>query len=168
MAATVTRPALMPDGTDREFRVFVHQFLAFADRLTSVRAGFAARIGLPGAAYTLLIALARLEAEAPGIAALAAHLHVSTAFVTTEMARLQRLGFVQKRPHPSDGRRVVLSVTPAGRAALVRLAPVQAPVNDALFAALDADDFRRLATLLPRMVADGDAALALIEREDAA
>ena len=168
MPGTVTRSALMPDGTDGDFRILVQDFLAFADRLAAVRAGFGARIGLPAAAYTLLIALARLEAEAPGVAALAAHLHVSTAHVATEAARLQRGGFLRKRPHPADGRRVVLSVTPAGRAALARLAPVQAPVNDALFAALSADDVRRLAALLPRMVADGDAALALLDREDAA
>ena len=168
MAATVTRPALMPDGTDRPFRVFVHELLAFADRLTAVRAGFATRLGLPGAAYTTLIALAHLEAGQPGVAALAAHLHVSTAFVTAEVARLQRAGFVHKRPHPADGRRVVLSVSPAGRAALARLAPVQAPVNDALFDAVSADDFLCLAALLPRMVSDGVAALATLHEEDAA
>lgn len=167
MPGTVTRPALMPDGTDRSFRVFVHELLAFADRLAAVRGGFAARLGLHGAGYTMLIALAHLAAEAPevGIAGLARHLHVSPAFVTNEIARLQRLGLVGKRPHPRDARRVVLSLTPAGEAALAGLAPVQAPVNDALFAALGAAEFRQLAGLLPRMVADGDAALALLQRE---
>lgn len=167
MAATVTRPALMPDGTDHAFRGFVHEFLAFADRLGAVRAGFAARLGLHGAGYTTLIAIAHLAAgdAMPGIAGLAAHLHVSAPFVTTEVARLQRAGLVDKRPHPHDARRVVLSLTTAGQDALAALAPIQAPVNDTLFAALDAAEFHRLAALLPRLIADGDAALALLQRE---
>jgi MarR family transcriptional regulator, organic hydroperoxide resistance regulator len=169
MPLTATRPELLHDGSDRAFRVFVHEFLAFAARLEAVRSGFAARLKLSGAAYTTLIALAHLESEHPevGISALAAHLHVSAAFVTTEIGALVRRRLVQKRPHPRDGRRVVLGVTPRGQALLDSLLPVQAPANDALFAALDAETFRHLAALLPRMIADGDRALILLKEPPA-
>ncbi len=142
----------------------MHEFLAFASRLEAVRGGFAQRLGLPGAAYTTLIALAHLEREQEevGISALAAHLHASSPFVTNEIARLVRLRLVRKQPHPRDGRRVVLRLTPRGHALLERLAPLQAPVNDQLFAALDTEAFRRLSALLPRLVADADAALTLL------
>jgi DNA-binding MarR family transcriptional regulator len=164
MPLTAIRPELLQDGSDRAFRAFVHEFLAFAARLEAVRSGFAARLKLSGAAYTTLIALAHLEREQPevGISGLAAHLHVSPAFVTTEIGGLVRRRLVQKRPHPRDGRRVVLGVTPRGRVLLDSLAPAQAPVNDALFAALGSEDFRHLAALLPRMVADGDRAMNLL------
>jgi DNA-binding MarR family transcriptional regulator len=169
MPLTATRPELLQDGSDRAFRVFVHEFLAFAARLEAVRSSLAARLNLSGAAYTTLIALAHLEGEQEevGISALAAHLHVSPAFVTTEVGALVRRHLVRKRPHPRDGRRVVLSITPQGQTLLRSLLPVQAPANDALFAALDAGMFRQLAELLPRMIADGDRAVTLLKEPQA-
>ncbi|WP_149537989.1 MarR family winged helix-turn-helix transcriptional regulator [Siccirubricoccus phaeus] len=167
MPTHISRPALRPGGSDREFRVFIHALLAFAARLEAIRSGFAARLGLPGAAYTVLIAIAHLEAEdvAPGISALAAHLHVSPAFATMEVDRLHRLGLVEKGRHPGDGRRVVLSLSARGRAALAEQVPVQLLVNDTFFAGLTGPAFRRLSRLLPRLVADGDAALTLLRAQ---
>ncbi len=165
MALTTTNPALLQAGSDRAFRVFLHEFLAFASRLEAIRTGFATRLKLSGAAYTTLIALAQLERDQAeiGVTALAEHLHVSAAFVTTEIGALTRRRLVQKRPHPRDGRRVILGLTPRGQALLASLLPVQAPVNNALFASLDAASFQHLAALLPRLIADADHALALLK-----
>ena len=38
---TISRPELQVDGSDLEFRAFVHGMLAFAARLEAVRSGFA-------------------------------------------------------------------------------------------------------------------------------
>ena len=45
---TVSRPELLADGSDREFRQLVHALFGFLARHEAVRAGHAARIGLAG------------------------------------------------------------------------------------------------------------------------
>ncbi|MCO6415505.1 MarR family winged helix-turn-helix transcriptional regulator [Siccirubricoccus sp. KC 17139] len=164
MPTHASRAALHPGGSDREIQALVQALLALAARLQAVRNGFAARLGLPGAAYTTLIAIAHLEAEGepPGLSALGAYLRISPAFATMEVEQLQRLGLVRKERHGVDGRRVLLSLTPQGRARLAEQQPVQLQVNDDLFAGLTAQDVRRLSALLPRLVANADAALALL------
>jgi hypothetical protein len=60
-ALTISRPELQIDGSDREFRGFVHGMLAFAARLEAVRSGFASLIGLTGIQYTILISVQHLQ-----------------------------------------------------------------------------------------------------------
>jgi DNA-binding MarR family transcriptional regulator len=63
--------------------------------------------------------LARLEQDGPcGPVALAEAEQVTPPVVCTTVAGLQRQGLVQRDPDPCDGRRVILSVTPAGQAEL--------------------------------------------------
>ena len=54
---------------------------------------------------------------------------------------------------PADRRRVRLVLTPSCRAALIRLAPIQQRVNDALFAGIDATEFRVLQKTLRKLTA---------------
>ena len=163
---TATRPALVRDGRDDAFRAFVHGLLAFTARLEATRQGLGAYTGLSGPQYSILISIAHLSRSADvSVSTLAGHLHYSGTFVTAEVGRLVKMGLVAKEPHPTDGRRVSLSVTPAGVTRLNDLAPVQAQVNDTLFAALGPADFDRMLTLLPGLVAGGDNALALLDYE---
>jgi len=63
--------------------------------------------------------LARLEQDGPcGPVALAEAEQVTPPVVCSTVAGLQRQGLVQRDSDPCDGRRVILSVTPAGRAEL--------------------------------------------------
>jgi DNA-binding MarR family transcriptional regulator len=63
--------------------------------------------------------LARLEQDGPcGPVALAGAEQVTAPVVCSTVAGLQRHGLVQRDPDPRDGRRVILSVTPAGQAEL--------------------------------------------------
>jgi DNA-binding MarR family transcriptional regulator len=63
--------------------------------------------------------LARLEQDGPcGPAALAEAEQVTPPVVCSTVAGLQRRGLVRRDPDPRDGRRVILSVTRAGRAEL--------------------------------------------------
>jgi MarR family transcriptional regulator, organic hydroperoxide resistance regulator len=111
-ALTVSRPELQVDGSDREFRGFVHGMLAFAARLEAVRSGFAGLIGFTGIQYRILISVHHLERQGDvSVSMIAEHLHVSGAFVTTETGKLLRFGFITKRADQQDGRRVCLSVT---------------------------------------------------------
>ena len=161
---TVSRPELLIDGSDRDFRALVHGMLAFAARLEAVRTGFAGIIGLTGIQYTILISVSHLERVGDvSVSMIAAHLHLSGAFVTIETGKLLKLGLLTKRPDQHDRRRVCLGITRKGAGLLRRLAPVQARVNDVLFEFLDAAQFRHFRGLVDRMTECGDRAVALLE-----
>jgi DNA-binding MarR family transcriptional regulator len=157
---TISRPALLERGSDAAFRRLVNGLLALSARHVALRDGHAARIGLAGPAYTILIAVRRLEEAGPiAVGVLAEHLRVSGAFVTAETNKLAARGLMAKRRDPQDGRRVLLSVTAAGQALLADLAPVQRIVNDAEFAPLSRAEFRTLLRLVERLVPAADRAL---------
>src|SRR5215472_10241170 len=112
---TISRPELQIDGSDLEFRAYVHGMLAFAARLEGVRSGFAALIGLTGIQYTILISVSHLLREGEvSVSMIAGHLHVSGAFVTIETGKLLKMGLLTKRPDIHDRRRVCLSITKKG------------------------------------------------------
>jgi DNA-binding MarR family transcriptional regulator len=161
---TVSKPALLVDGEDRQFRQFVHDMLAFSARVQGVRSGLASAVGLSDAGYSILISVLHLQDsdEGVGVNRVAEHLHLSGAFVTIEVGKLVKQGLINKVVHPEDRRRVLLTVTNAARLALADLAPMQRQVNDALFDALSADDFRRLAAILGKLTTCGDQALGLL------
>jgi MarR family transcriptional regulator, organic hydroperoxide resistance regulator len=111
-----------------------------------------------------LIAIAHLEAQhGVGVNRVAGHLHLSPAFITSEVAKLVQSRLVTKRTNADDRRRVLLTITPSGRHLLDGLASLQAPTNDALFAALSAKEFLELRKMLTKLVPCGDRALALID-----
>jgi DNA-binding MarR family transcriptional regulator len=151
---TISRPELLVGGTDREFRRLVHGLFGFLALHEAVRAGHAARIGLAGIEYTVLIAIGHLAAEEGDVSVnrVAAHLHLSGTFVTTVTNKLLKRGLIHKRPHPRDRRRVRLEVAAAGRAKLAELAPVQRQVNDVQFECLSAAEFRGLIGMIERLI----------------
>ena len=91
----------------------------------------------------------------------AGHLHVSGAFITSVVGRLLKLGLIHKKTDAGDRRRVTLTVSTKGHAALARLAPVQRQVNDVEFEGLTREEFRFLLEIVDRMIASGDRAVAL-------
>jgi MarR family transcriptional regulator, organic hydroperoxide resistance regulator len=161
--ATVSRKQLLVDGSDDTFRNFIHRLLAFSERVEAVRNGFADFIGLSGIQYTALVSIAHLERDNDvSVNALATHLHLSGAFVTTITNQLAALGHIRKSKDKKDRRRMCLVTTPGGRRLLETLAPVQRLVNDQLFEALTAKEFRDLAARMQSLVECGDQAVALL------
>lgn len=160
---TVSRPAMLVNGSDKVFRQMVYDTLAFAARIQEVRSRFGEFIGLPGTQYSILMAIAHQQDEGIGVNAIAEHLHLSGAFVTTEINKLVLAGLVEKREHPSDRRRVLLRITEGARARLRELSPVQIQGNDALFDCLDETAFETLRTLMANLVVCGDNALRLLD-----
>lgn len=161
---TVSRRELLVNGSDAQFRSFVHGMLAFAARLEGVRSRFAALLGLTGIQYTILISISHLQYDGDvTVGAVASHLHLSGAFVTIETGKLFRLGLITKVQDLKDRRCVSLRVTASGRQLLSNLAPVQVRVNDVLFDFLTAEEFRALGLLMDRIVACGDRALLLLD-----
>src|SRR5437763_1404200 len=83
---TVSRPALLVQGSDAEFRRLIHDLIAYGHRLDACRDAFAAIAGISGVQYEILMLLSRT----PGLAVgeVAARLHRSGAFITIEANKL--------------------------------------------------------------------------------
>ena len=163
MPLTTGRTELLVDGSDKALRQLIHDALGFSARLQEIRNRLGEAIGLSGPAYTILIAVDHLnEAGEVGISRVSDHLHLSGAFVTIEVNKLMKAGLVNKAPHPEDGRRVILTVTDKARTLLDELTETQCPVNDAIFASLDNDQFRQLSSIMASLVGGTEEALALL------
>lgn len=158
---TVSRRALLVEGSDAEFRRLIHDLIAYAHRLDACRDAFAAIIGVSGAQYEILMLVSRAEGLAVG--EVAARLHRSGAFITLEANKLVARGVLAKASDPADGRRVLLKATAAAYHLVERLAPHQRRINDALFACLDARRFAALRALAADLVGCGDRAVEMLE-----
>lgn len=163
MPLTVSRPELLANGSDQLFRQVIYDALGFSARLQEIRNQLAEVIGLSGPAFSILIAIDHLSVEGEvGVSRVSEHLHLSGAFVTLEVNKLVKAGLVSKETHPEDGRRVLLTVTRMARAKLAELAQTQRPVNDTIFASLDAKEFRVFAKIIESLVGGTEEALALL------
>jgi DNA-binding MarR family transcriptional regulator len=159
---TVARPELLVDGSDRDFRRLVHGLFSFLGRHEEIRAGHARFIGLAGIEYTVLISIAHLSQDGDvSVSAVAHHLRLTGAFITSVCRRLIKLGLIDKRTDPADRRRVVLTVTREGRRRLEALAPTQRQVNDVEFGCLSRAQFLSLVDTIERLVDSADRAVAL-------
>jgi MarR family transcriptional regulator, organic hydroperoxide resistance regulator len=159
---TVTRPELLNEGTDRDFRKLVHNIFAFMARHETIRDGHARQIGLAGVEYTILISIGHLGLEGDvNVKTIADHLHMSGAFVTTVTSKLQTLGLVEKTQDIVDRRRISLAITEKGKALLRKLAPYQREINDVEFEPLSREDFQAISRILEALIDSSDKAFAL-------
>jgi MarR family transcriptional regulator, organic hydroperoxide resistance regulator len=159
--ATVSRRALLVDGSDAEFRGLVHDLIAYGHRLDACREAFARIAGISGVQYEILMLVSR--AAGLSVSEVAARLHRSGAFITLEANKLVARGLLEKASDPADGRRVLLKMNSSSSQVLQRLAPYQRRINDQLFEHLDARRFRQVRRLARELLASGDRAVALIE-----
>src|SRR6184192_2162965 len=158
---TISRPALLVDGSDGEFRGLIHDLIAYGHRLDACRDAFAVIVGISGVQYEILMLVSR--ADGLSIGEVAARLHRSGAFITIEANKLVERGILEKASDPADGRRVLLRCNAKSSEILEKLAPYQRRINDVLFDCLDAKRFRQLRELAADLLACGDRAVALLE-----
>src|SRR5947209_19506144 len=79
--------------------------------------------------------------------------------MTKVLAKLEERGLIQRAPHPTDGRQVLLSATEAGRGVLLEQRRVKAEWLTRRLAGLSPEDravLARAAELLDRVVRDND------------
>ncbi|CAG2155404.1 hypothetical protein LMG31506_05378 [Cupriavidus yeoncheonensis] len=165
---TITNPACLVDGSDTEFRHLVNGLLPFAARLLTVRDGFGSLIGLTGVQYSLIRSISHLSQQGDvTVNQLADHLHLSGPFITIETGKLKTLGLIDKKAHPEDRRKMLLTITPAGVRLLGELLPVQQRINDVLFDGVTRTEFKVLCSIVDRLVANGDRAALDLEHLDA-
>jgi DNA-binding MarR family transcriptional regulator len=158
---TVSRAALLPGGSDAEFRGLIHDLIAYGHKLDACRDAFAAIAGISGVQYEILMLVSR--ADGLSIGEVAARLHRSGAFITIEVNKMAERGILEKAADPADGRRVLLKMNAKSVEMLEQLAPYQRRINDVLFEFVDAKRFRELRALAAELVARGDRAVAMLD-----
>lgn len=160
-ALTVSRPELLVDGSDNAFRRLVQGFFAMRMLLNTLREYCSAAIGLGGIEFMTLIAVQRLSEQGDvGVQTVADYTFLSGAFITETLNHLQAKKLIERKPHPTDKRRVCLEVTGEGIALLERLAPIQCQVNDIAFGCLSAREFSQLLAMIERLTASAEQAVA--------
>jgi DNA-binding MarR family transcriptional regulator len=160
---SVTRGALLVDKSDHAFREFLYNFFTVAERMQEIRRYLGARIGISGPQYNLMMAIAELQgSEGVSIGRVAEYLHVAGPFVTTEVGKLARMGYLRKVNDAADKRVWRLSVGPKGQAALKSLFPDLQQVNDTLFGGISQSDFAVLRACLGKLVENSEPVLARI------
>ena len=140
---SVTRPEIVSEGSDRDFRRLIHRMLIGQARLASVRESIAERIGVSGTQYTMLMSVLHLQGPAGvSITTLADYLEVTGPHVTGVIGKLVGLGLVRKAVNPKDGRGVLVRLTPVGRKRLLAAFDFIASVNDRLFEGVGREEYR--------------------------
>jgi MarR family transcriptional regulator, organic hydroperoxide resistance regulator len=163
---SVTRAEILTDGSDREFRRLIHRMLIGQARLDAIRESIAARIGVSGTQYHMLMSVLHLQGTAGvSIGALADYLEVTGPHVTGIVGKLVREGFVRKAANPNDGRGVLVKLTPTGRKKLLQAFEFIAAVNDRLFDGVGREEYRAVASFHARFIRNTQATLDWIGRQ---
>jgi DNA-binding MarR family transcriptional regulator len=161
---TVTRPELLVDGSDAEFRTLIHRIMAFSRWISTVRDGFGALLGISGVQYEIMILVSRLQGnDGITVGDLSGAIRLSGAFTTIETGKLVDKGLLKKSADLRDRRRVRLRVTSAGRKVLLSLAPYQRQINDTAFANLKATELQELSGILSELLPGWERAVNLID-----
>jgi DNA-binding MarR family transcriptional regulator len=106
---------------------------------------FGRLINVTGPQYHILMTVAQLQGDLGiSVGTVAQAMHVSSAFVTSETAKLCGLSLLRKRQNPQDRRGALLSLTQVGRLKMDRLIPEIRTANDLFFGKLDAHSFSEL------------------------
>src|SRR3569623_760369 len=126
---------------DAKLRIFVADMYAAMSLLRLLRQEIASVLSLSSAEYSVLLAVWYLErGNDLTLRAIADHLHVAPAYVTTEVARLVENGLLTKRPDPVDRRAVGVDLTAAARDMLAPLAPMLRVVISSLLSGVAIHD----------------------------
>src|SRR6516164_1067215 len=150
---TISSGALLERGSDRRFRALVNDLFTVASRMETVRSHLGRRMGISAPQYSVLVAVAHLQGgRGASVGAVAQAMHVSSAFIAAETGKMARRGLLLKRPNPQDRRGVLLSLAPAGRLRIDRIAAEIRAVNDMFFGALDAESFAALCVAAQALV----------------
>jgi DNA-binding MarR family transcriptional regulator len=126
-----------------------------AAHLQSARAYLAAQLGVSSAHYNIIMVIAQHQgAHGLSVTDLSRRLHVTNAFITKAIGKLEQAGLVEKRPNPNDGRGILLRLTRVCEENVQAISPHRLLVNNHLFREISGEDFRRLARTVSQMIDD--------------
>ena len=153
------RPGTLVDSLrsdDATLREFIADLYAAMAMMRLLRQEIATALSLTTAEYSVVLAVWYLERTGDTtVRAIADHLHVAAAYVTSEVGRLADKGLLVKRPHPADRRAVGVALTKPARDLLARLGPLLHDINAPLFEGLRYQDLLTVHRFLRNIVEHG-------------
>jgi DNA-binding MarR family transcriptional regulator len=164
---TVSHASLLVKGSDEPFRETLYVMVEALTRLLHFRDAFGKSAGLTSSQFAVLIGTAYRQGEdGVTIRDLARHVQLASTHVTTEVGRLITKGLMQKRPSPTDGRAVLVTLSPDGEKAVEELVPFMRTVNDLLFDGFSRGDIEQIRGFFDRFVANSEFAMAELRRRE--
>jgi MarR family transcriptional regulator, organic hydroperoxide resistance regulator len=163
--ASASRSAQDIPAEDAKLRMFVADMYAAMALLRLLRQEIASALSLSSAEYSVLLAVWYLErGNDLTLRAIADHLHVAAAYVTTEVARLVDKGLLTKKPDPVDRRAVGVELTLSAREMLTPLAPMLRDVNASLLAGVSLSELGPVHRFFKAIIANGYDAIGTARR----
>lgn len=134
---------------DRFLTYRLHQVAKLSDRASAD--AYAAELGLPVGEARCLAAVGRFAGVSVVELAARANMHKGPASRAAQS--LVERGLVSKHASQTDGRGVVLNLTPAGRKLWARAMDLIARRNEEIFGCLSSSERRQLGAMLDRLIA---------------
>jgi DNA-binding MarR family transcriptional regulator len=106
--------------------------------------------GRTWASFRVLFALRSMGPTEPGM--LADVLDIAPPSVSSLLSTLERAELITRRPDPTNRRRVIVELTPAGEAAAEETVGAQSDGEDRFFSGLSRDDVSTLSVILDKLV----------------
>jgi MarR family transcriptional regulator, organic hydroperoxide resistance regulator len=148
------------------FRELIALLYASIGRLQSIRRALAQHLGVEASEMATLLALEHLRRKGDvSVSAIAKHLHIVAANITSTLSRLESLGWIRKQPHAKDVRRLCITLTPKALAALATLHTKLDKVNEAWFGPMKRDELATVLAFLTRIERQFPAALHLASHD---
>jgi DNA-binding MarR family transcriptional regulator len=162
---TVSREDFLVGGSDASFRSSIYTMVQCVSRLLACRDAFGRELDLTPSQFAVLMGVAHAQGEGGvTIRDLAEHVALAPTHVTTEVGRLETLGFLTKRQSNTDRRSVRVSLLPHAEAEIARVAPFVRLVNDTLFRGIDAKSLGVAHQVARQLILNSEMALAEIRR----
>jgi DNA-binding MarR family transcriptional regulator len=140
-------PTTRPADVERKAEI-VRVLVEVGNAADAVVAEVLSEFGVPTSVAGTLWALAP-GTEPPTMRSVAARLHCDPSTVSLAADKLQAAGLVARQPHPADGRKRTLALTPRGHELWEALSTRLH--SSGLFADLDAEEQRTLLALLTKV-----------------
>ena len=162
---TISRGDFLVGGSDAGFRSSIYTIVQCVSRLLACRDAFGRELDLTPSQFAVLMGAAHAQGDGGvTIRDLAEHVALAPTHVTTEVGRLESLGFLTKRQSHADRRSVRVSLLPHAEAQIARVTPFVRLVNDTLFRGIDARSLGVAHQVARQLVLNSETALAEIRR----
>jgi MarR family transcriptional regulator, organic hydroperoxide resistance regulator len=150
--ATKATPSKTVRRDSDDFRELISLLYASTGRLQSMRRALAQHLGVEASEMATLLALDHLRHKGDvSVVAIAKHLHIAAANVTSTLTRLETMGWIRKQQHEKDVRRLCITLTPKALAALETLQVRLDRVNEAWFGSMDREELGTVIRFLSRL-----------------